>query len=57
LTILFFLDGKEAWLKKMKIQAEKMEKLKQYHLAATCFMACSCIYEAIDVYRRQKMYR
>ena len=38
-------------------QAKKLETLKQYHLAVSCYVACSHVYDAIEVYRKQDMFR
>lgn len=38
-------------------QAKKMEDAKQFNLAASCYIACSHVYEAIDMYRRHEMFR
>ncbi|KAI8378119.1 hypothetical protein EDC96DRAFT_215674 [Choanephora cucurbitarum] len=49
--------GKQKWMELMLKQAQKLENMKQYHLAASCYVACSHIYEAIELYRRQNMFR
>ncbi|KAG0194057.1 Gem-associated protein 5 [Apophysomyces sp. BC1034] len=49
--------GKETWLRMMEAQAKKLCSARQYNLAATCYTACSKIYEAINVYRSASMYR
>lgn len=41
----------------MEEQANKLLSGKYYHLAATCFIACSKIYEAVNVYRQTSMYK
>ena len=53
----FILVGKQKWIELMLKQAQKLENMKQYHLAASCYIACSHIYEAIELYRRQNMFR
>lgn len=49
--------GKEKWLELMLNQAKKMEKAKQLNLAASCYIACSHIYDAITMYREQRMFQ
>ena len=49
--------GKEKWLELMLNQAKKMETAKQFHLAASCYIACSHIYDAITMYRQQSMFQ
>ncbi|KAF7726435.1 Gem-associated protein 5 [Apophysomyces ossiformis] len=49
--------GKETWLRMMEAQAKKLCSARQYNMAATCYTACSKIYEAINVYRHAQMYR
>ncbi|CAO3641107.1 unnamed protein product [Cunninghamella blakesleeana] len=51
------IAGKQTWLKLMEEQANKLLSGKYYHLAATCFIGCSKIYEAVDVYRQVSMYK
>ncbi|CAO3647994.1 unnamed protein product [Cunninghamella echinulata] len=51
------IAGKEKWLKLMEEQANKLLSGEYYHLAATCFIACSKIYEAVNVYRQASMYK
>lgn len=41
----------------MMKQAQKLETHKQYHLAASCYIACSRIYDAVELYRRHAMFR
>lgn len=53
----FFVAGKDVWIDLMKKQAEKMEKANKYHLAASCYIACSHIYEAIDLYQKHELFR
>ncbi|KAI8084720.1 uncharacterized protein BX664DRAFT_266051 [Halteromyces radiatus] len=55
--IALALTGKETWLKLMEEQANKLAEGGYHHLAATCFLACSKVYEAINVYRRASMYK
>jgi presenilin-like A22 family membrane protease len=40
----------------MEEQAQKLTSKGFHHLAATCFMACSKVYDAINVYRQASMY-
>ncbi|KAL7321195.1 hypothetical protein PS15m_000991 [Mucor circinelloides] len=49
--------SKEKWLELMLNQAKKMETAKQFHLAASCYVACSHIYDAITMYRQNGMYQ
>ncbi|GAN02571.1 conserved hypothetical protein [Mucor ambiguus] len=49
--------SKEKWLELMLDQAKKMETAKQFNLAASCYIACSHIYDAIDMYRQQGMFQ
>ncbi|KAI8387435.1 quinon protein alcohol dehydrogenase-like superfamily [Blakeslea trispora] len=49
--------GKQKWIELMMKQAQKLENVKQYHLAASCYIACSHIYEAVELYRRQNMFQ
>ncbi|CAO3689943.1 unnamed protein product [Rhizopus microsporus] len=49
--------GKDVWIDLMKKQAKKMERENQYHLAASCYIACSHIYDAIEIYQRYGLYR
>ncbi|KAI9483207.1 MAG: quinon protein alcohol dehydrogenase-like superfamily [Benjaminiella poitrasii] len=49
--------GKQKWIELMLQQAQKLESLQQYHLAASCYIACSHIYKAIDTYRQHGMFR
>ncbi|KAI9494241.1 WD40-repeat-containing domain protein [Zychaea mexicana] len=51
------MAGKETWLSLMETQAKHLVKQSQPVLAATCFLACSKIYDAIRVYREAAMYR
>ncbi|CAO3584397.1 unnamed protein product [Absidia cylindrospora] len=50
------MAGKETWLKMMEEQAQKLASSGFHHLAATCFLACSKVYEAINVYREASMF-
>ncbi|KAI8993629.1 WD40-repeat-containing domain protein [Pilobolus umbonatus] len=49
--------GKETWIKAMKNQADRLRKNGHYHLAASCYIACSHIYDAVAVYRDHSMFR
>ncbi|KAI8070529.1 quinon protein alcohol dehydrogenase-like superfamily [Gilbertella persicaria] len=49
--------GKQTWIDLMLKQAQKLEGFKQYHLAASCYIASSHVYEAIELYRRHHMFR
>ncbi|KAK4517382.1 uncharacterized protein ATC70_000717 [Mucor velutinosus] len=49
--------SKEKWLELMLSQAKKMESAKQFNLAASCYIACSHIYDAIAMYRQQSMFQ
>ncbi|KAI8332303.1 WD40-repeat-containing domain protein [Chlamydoabsidia padenii] len=50
------IAGKELWLKMMEDQARKLATNGFHHLAATCLLACSKVYDAIHVYRKASMY-
>ncbi|ORX50483.1 WD40 repeat-like protein [Hesseltinella vesiculosa] len=43
--------GKQVWLAMMEEQAIKLKANNQHHLAVSCFLACSKVYEAIKVYQ------
>ncbi|KAI8065759.1 WD40-repeat-containing domain protein [Gongronella butleri] len=49
--------GKEAWLAMMEDQAAKLRACEKFHLAASCYLACSKVYDAIAVYRQAGMPR
>lgn len=49
--------GKQTWLKSMEEQAKKLESAEQPILAATCYLACSRAYDAVEVYRQAKLYQ
>ncbi|KAI9246141.1 WD40-repeat-containing domain protein [Sporodiniella umbellata] len=49
--------GKSTWCNLMRKQGKKMERLGKYHLAASCYIACSHIYEAVEVYQNHNMFR
>ncbi|KAI8645978.1 WD40-repeat-containing domain protein [Parasitella parasitica] len=49
--------SKEKWLDLMYKQAKKMESIKQFHLAAACYIACSHVYDAIEMYKQYDMFR
>ncbi|KAI8136904.1 quinon protein alcohol dehydrogenase-like superfamily [Fennellomyces sp. T-0311] len=49
------MAGKETWLNLMEAQAKQLTN--QPVLAAMCFLACSKVYEAVNVYRKANMYR
>ncbi|KAI7904079.1 WD40-repeat-containing domain protein [Cokeromyces recurvatus] len=51
------MAGKQKWIELMLQQAQKLEVSKQFHLAASCYIACSHIYEAIQLYSRHAMFR
>ena len=50
------MAGKEMWLNLMEEQAKQLSK-SQPVLGAMCFLACSKVYEAIDVYSKANMHR
>lgn len=52
-----FIAGKQKWIELMLKQGQKLESLHQYHLSASCYIACSRVYDAIEVYRRHSMFR
>ncbi|KAI9339130.1 quinon protein alcohol dehydrogenase-like superfamily [Pilaira anomala] len=49
--------GKATWIELMLEQAKKLESLGQYNLSASCYIACTHIYDAIEVYRKHSMFR
>ncbi|KAI7869777.1 WD40-repeat-containing domain protein [Spinellus fusiger] len=51
------MAGKETWMTMMETQAEKLAKAEHHFLAATCYIACSKIYEAVHVYRKGGKFR
>lgn len=55
--IFFVVVGKQCWLEMMLKQAKKLEALKQHHLSSACYIACGRNYDAIDVYRKNVMFR
>jgi hypothetical protein len=56
-TILIIcIVGKEKWSELMFKQAQKLETVNQFHLSACCYIACSRIYDAIEMYRRRLMF-
>ncbi|KAI9264914.1 WD40-repeat-containing domain protein [Phascolomyces articulosus] len=51
------MAGKETWLNLMEKKAIFLANSNNPVLAATCFLACSKVYEAIRVYREANLYR
>ena len=51
------MASKETWLDLMEKQANCLVKQNHIVLAATCFLACSKVYDAIRVYQEANMYR
>ncbi|KAI8088174.1 quinon protein alcohol dehydrogenase-like superfamily [Thamnidium elegans] len=49
--------GKATWITLMLEQAKKLESLGQYNLSASCYIACTHIYDAVEVYRSHSMFR
>ncbi|CEP17806.1 hypothetical protein [Parasitella parasitica] len=49
--------SKEKWLELMLRQAKKMESINQFNLAAACYIACSHVYDAIEMYKQHDMFR
>lgn len=47
----FFLGGKDLWLRAMEKQAKSLEAEGHARLAATCYLACARVYEAVRVCR------
>lgn len=54
---VLYVAGKEAWLAMMENTATQLARAGQTVLAATCYLACSKVYDAVNVYRKAKMYR
>ncbi|KAI9317067.1 quinon protein alcohol dehydrogenase-like superfamily [Dichotomocladium elegans] len=48
--------GKETWLAMMENTAKQLAKMRQVVLAATCYLACSKVYEAIDRIQSHALY-
>jgi gem associated protein 5 len=38
-------------------QAKKLESLKQYNLSAACYIASTHVYDAIEMYRNNGLYK
>ena len=51
------MASKETWLDLMEKQANYLVKQNHIVLGATCFLACSKVYDAIRVYQEANMYR
>jgi hypothetical protein len=41
----------------MMKQAKKLETLKQYNLSASCYIACTHVYDAVEMYKRHGLYK
>lgn len=51
------MAGKETWLKLMEEQAKRLAQSGRHVAAATCYLACSKVYDAVAVYRSAELYR
>ncbi|KAI8987233.1 WD40-repeat-containing domain protein [Mycotypha africana] len=50
------MAGKQKWMELLLKQATKLEAEKQYNLAASCYIACSHIKDAVELYKRHDMF-
>ncbi|KAI9004278.1 WD40-repeat-containing domain protein [Phycomyces nitens] len=51
------MNGRDAWIALMEKKAKKLAETGHHLLAATCYTACSRIYEAIEVCRKGSKFR
>ncbi|KAL0089762.1 hypothetical protein J3Q64DRAFT_1636761 [Phycomyces blakesleeanus] len=51
------MNGKDAWINLMEKKAKKLAETDHHILAATCYIACSRICEAVEVCRKGSKFR
>ncbi|KAF9111782.1 Gem-associated protein 5 [Mortierella sp. AM989] len=51
------MGGVSAWKEMMSRTAAKFERRGEIHAAALCYMGIGHVYEAVDAYRKQELYR